>query len=361
MTPSAPEEVFVCDEFTFELQVCNDGDEFGNEVHVVAAMADGYENAVFLLDGGGTALEQSVWLGDICEDLCKTAQFPMKCIKPGTARIEWEVFIDGALDQSGTTNIEQMCKLGAEITYPPNEASYDISDVFPVTAVITNNTDENCDVEAELFVDGPASLDEIGGLLRYPLGLITPGQSKEVNWTLHCEGEGDVDLNVVAYGSCWDDECAEPEGAYIIGIPCSFEPDGADFSPPIEGTWSYDPGDIPDDVPEENLVIAYCDEAAGEWVELGDFEVDTAGNTITAEIDHFTTFGILGFVVLPEPTPPSEPAPPSPPAPTAPQPTPPAAALPTGVNWAILGPILGVAVFLAIFLPVRLRRRRAFR
>ncbi len=34
---------------------------------------------------------------------------------------------------------------------------------------------------------------------------------------------------------------------------------------------------------------------------------------------------------------------------------------PPGVNWAILGPIIGVAVFLAIFLPVRIRRRRASR
>jgi hypothetical protein len=123
---------------------------------------------------------------------------------------------------------------------------------------------------------------------------------------------------------------------------------------------------------EENLVVAYCDEATGEWEELEDFEVDTAGNTITAGVNHFTTFVILGFVVLPEPTPPSgpeppaEPAPPSavtptPPAPPAPEPAPPAEVLPTGVNWAVLGPILGVAVFLAIFLPVRLRRRRAFR
>jgi len=35
----------------------------------------------------------------------------------------------------------------------------------------------------------------------------------------------------------------------------------------------------------------------------------------------------------------------------------PASIPPSKVNWAILGPILGVAVFLAIFLPIRLRRR----
>jgi len=34
---------------------------------------------------------------------------------------------------------------------------------------------------------------------------------------------------------------------------------------------------------------------------------------------------------------------------------------PTGVKWTILGPILAVIIFLAIFLPIRVRRRRAFR
>ena len=43
-----------------------------------------------------------------------------------------------------------------------------------------------------------------------------------------------------------------------------------------------------------------------------------------------------------------------PPAPSAQQP-------PSKVNWVILGPIIGVAVFLAIFLPIRLARRRVVR
>jgi len=34
---------------------------------------------------------------------------------------------------------------------------------------------------------------------------------------------------------------------------------------------------------------------------------------------------------------------------------------PTGVKWTVLGPILAVVIFLAIFLPIRVRRRRAFR
>jgi len=54
------------------------------------------------------------------------------------------------------------------------------------------------------------------------------------------------------------------------------------------------------------------------------------------------------------------PAPPAPAAaaPAAPAPPSPAPTPPSAINWAVLGPIVGVALFLAIFLPIRLRRRR---
>jgi hypothetical protein len=43
------------------------------------------------------------------------------------------------------------------------------------------------------------------------------------------------------------------------------------------------------------------------------------------------------------------------------EPQSPPPAPPTGVKWTILGPILAVIIFLAIFLPIRVRRGRAFR
>ncbi|MBA7705025.1 hypothetical protein ES703_113849 [subsurface metagenome] len=55
--------------------------------------------------------------------------------------------------------------------------------------------------------------------------------------------------------------------------------------------------------------------------------------------------------VAPAPPAPAAPAPPAPPAPAPP--------LPSAINWAIVAPIIAVAVFLAIFLPLRQRRRRA--
>jgi len=99
-----------------------------------------------------------------------------------------------------------------------------------------------------------------------------------------------------------------PKDASIIGLAYDFGPDGTTFTPPITLTRSYDPDDIPEGVAEEALVLAWYDEVAGEWVEL-DCVVDTGNNTITASIEHFTTFAIIG-AVIPSVTPPvSAPAP----------------------------------------------------
>jgi len=84
-----------------------------------------------------------------------------------------------------------------------------------------------------------------------------------------------------------------PENANVIGLAYDFGPDGATFDPPLTLTWSYDPDSLPEGVAEENLVIAYYDEDASEWVEL-ECVVDTENNKITASVHHFTTFAIIG-------------------------------------------------------------------
>lgn len=63
------------------------------------------------------------------------------------------------------------------------------------------------------------------------------------------------------------------------------------------------------------------------------------------------------FTVRPAAPPPAAPPSTAPPPAAMPPPGPPPVA--TRVNWAILGPIVGVAVFLAIFLPIRRRRGTA--
>jgi len=95
-----------------------------------------------------------------------------------------------------------------------------------------------------------------------------------------------------------------PEDASIIGLAYDFGPDGATFDPPITLTWSYDPNAIPEGAAAEDLVLAWYDEAADRWVELA-CVVDTRNNTITASIEHFTTFAIIGAVIPLEPVEPT--------------------------------------------------------
>ena len=89
----------------------------------------------------------------------------------------------------------------------------------------------------------------------------------------------------------------------IIGLAYNFGPDGVTFDLPITLTRSYDSNDIPEGVVEEDLVLAWYDEAGDKWVEL-DCVVDTRDNTITASIEHFATLAIIGMVT---PTPELEP------------------------------------------------------
>jgi hypothetical protein len=91
-----------------------------------------------------------------------------------------------------------------------------------------------------------------------------------------------------------------PENGYIIGIAYDFNPDGATFEPPIELEIRYDPSQIPSGLDEQDLLIAYYDVGAAEWIEL-DSVVNTLGNTVTAKVRHFTPFAILGYRVVPAP------------------------------------------------------------
>ncbi len=85
-----------------------------------------------------------------------------------------------------------------------------------------------------------------------------------------------------------------PEESNVVGLVYDIEPDGATFDPPISLTFEYSKSKIPDGVAEENLVLAYWDKTAGEWIEL-EGTVDPENNTITAEISHFTDFTTLAY------------------------------------------------------------------
>ena len=96
-----------------------------------------------------------------------------------------------------------------------------------------------------------------------------------------------------------DEPPPPPEDAYVIGLAYDFGPDGATFDPPVTLTFSYDPADIPEAVAEEDLVIAYYDQATGGWVVLEGCVVDPAADTVTAPVAHLTAFRAMVFIPVP--------------------------------------------------------------
>jgi hypothetical protein len=89
-----------------------------------------------------------------------------------------------------------------------------------------------------------------------------------------------------------EDPPPAPENTCCIGLVYDIGPSGATFDPPINLTIKYDEAMIPEGVNEENLVINFWDEEAGEWDGLV-CTVDVENNTTTACVSHFTHFALV--------------------------------------------------------------------
>jgi hypothetical protein len=88
-----------------------------------------------------------------------------------------------------------------------------------------------------------------------------------------------------------------PEAAYIVSLIYDFQPSGATFDPPSTVTCSYDPGHLPDDVNEKDLVVASYDSSINKWVTL-DSVVDTEANLITAKVSHFSPVAVFAYSLI---------------------------------------------------------------
>lgn len=166
-----------------------------------------------------------------------------------------------------------------------------------------------------------------------------------------------------------------PTDKNIIGIPFILKPSGATFKPPLTFTWTYDPDELPEGVAPEDLVIAFWD--GEKWVEYP-CVVDTEKHTVTALVDHFTTFALLSpapKVEAPPPPPlppkpvPPEPEKPVPPPPEKPEPVPTPPTEPEEVLvpevppsflwlWIVIG--IGVVVAIVCYVLLKRRRRRVY-
>jgi hypothetical protein len=92
-----------------------------------------------------------------------------------------------------------------------------------------------------------------------------------------------------------------PNGS-IVGQAYRLEPDGATFDPPITLTWSYQASDLPAEIDEEDLYLAYYADDHDEWTTL-ESDVDTLEDIITAPVTHLTTFAIFAPPLPPTPAP----------------------------------------------------------
>ncbi len=86
-----------------------------------------------------------------------------------------------------------------------------------------------------------------------------------------------------------------------INVSLNYEagPEGTTFDQPITITLTYNPDDIPEGVREEQLCAAVWDKSAGQWVRLDNYTVDTANNTISALITHFSRYSVQSPIPLP--------------------------------------------------------------
>ena len=82
-----------------------------------------------------------------------------------------------------------------------------------------------------------------------------------------------------------------PGGRYFVGTVYNMAPDGAVFAPPLSLSVAYDEADLPQEMVENELYLAYCDDK-GQWVDLTS-EVNTEANRVTADVNHFTLFAIM--------------------------------------------------------------------
>jgi hypothetical protein len=68
------------------------------------------------------------------------------------------------------------------------------------------------------------------------------------------------------------------------------QPSGSTFSSPITITESYDPSLIPAGT---SPYLAWYNPATGQWEQLTTVSIDTVNHTITASVNHFSTFAVL--------------------------------------------------------------------
>ena len=97
-----------------------------------------------------------------------------------------------------------------------------------------------------------------------------------------------------------------PPSDHALVLAYTFGPEGAKFDPPINLMLSYESKTLPEGFQESSLFIAFWD--GSQWIPLESI-VDTAADTVSVSISHFSTYSLLGELESSAPSPASTPPP----------------------------------------------------
>ena len=249
---------------------------------------------------------------------------------------------------------------------PPLPASFVVADLTVSPAQVEPG--ETVTIEAEVTNSGGSTGDytatlKINGTIVDSVSLtLDPGEDQIVSFTIAKETTGTYTVQLAGLEGTFI--VTEPTEPVPPEAPASFECSSLSISP-VEVNVG--------ETVSISVLVANTGEEEGSYATTLKINGVVEANkdiTLDAGASEKVTFilakdiagsysveinGLSGsFIVREEQEPVSPVTPPAPPSPE-PELTP----TPSGVNWAILGPVIGVAVFLAIFLPIRLRKRRA--
>jgi hypothetical protein len=90
-----------------------------------------------------------------------------------------------------------------------------------------------------------------------------------------------------------------PTGAEIIGLVYNLGPTGSTFDPPARLTFTYNDSQLLHGLNAKDLKLAYWDDLGNKWVTLENENIDMINGTITADINHFSYYAIIGYLPPP--------------------------------------------------------------
>ncbi len=84
-----------------------------------------------------------------------------------------------------------------------------------------------------------------------------------------------------------------PTASGLVSGAYDFSPNGATFDKPVTISLTYDSSLLPAGVAESSIFACWWDSSSNKWVSLSS-KVDTVNKKVSAQIDHFTIFSVMG-------------------------------------------------------------------